>query len=517
MLLREIGVEGLREHLQAERSREMQSLALESVTLGAEPGRVNRQGGDGGLPRKVNARARLLVDAQQHLTLLRSYVAAYYTDDKIRGEVLRFVDRSKNLQRMVVNRIAVAYTVPPARMLRNVDPDEAAVFAKAYRDGGVDQLAEQWNRYVCFLSVVHVLPRYEHDGLKFVTLLPSQCDALRDNDDREPSILVFESECHGASLVAVDRERWLWLDKSWNVVAEEEHSLGMRPWVTFRKQAPPDFDYWDTGAGQDLYDATMEIGRVAAHMRWVRHNWSKKLHRLHLGENVTAPANQNMAANQPIVTRGDGDTVFEVHDTIVGMTEFLAQMREIVESLLENHGLPSNAVDFNTDSTKDASNVFGPAKLNLHDALSKLRNQQVKHFEAAELELAVRAIALLRKHGQLRITDEEVRANFRARFVPLTFADHPKERVATAKEQVSVGLIDYYEFYMQENPGTTYEEAQEYVDANFATSIRLMSELASHNATLDPDKGLQTAAQINGSIGGERSGVVRAADSENPS
>lgn len=496
LLLKDLGAEGLRKKLEEQQRAE--PFGVESYGLA---GQVRHQSA---LSRKAKAAAKLQVDAQRHKHLIEAHVLKYYDSEEIRTEVVRHVDLLKNLQRQVTNRVALCYHRPPSRTIRGVDDDQVVALLAAYREAKTDVQAERWNRYAFFLSVVHVLPRYEHGRLCWVTVTPDKADVLFDPiGELEPSILVYETKSHGAKRIAVDSERWWWIGSDWKIAHEEVHGLGMRPWVAIRWQHPPESDYWDEGAGQDLYDGTLELGRVYAHARWVRKHWSKKTATVHKGENVHLPENQNMSANQPVMFHGPGQSKVEVHDTIVEIAGFKAEMREITESVLEGYGLPANVVDFSTGSTEDAANVFSPAKINQNEALVKLRDQQVKHFDDAEIELAVRAVALLRRAGRLAITEEQVRSGFRCRHAPMTFADHPAARVKTAKEQMSIGATNPYEFYMMEHPGVTFEEAREYVDKNVELRAEFYDLWIASNMNLDPSDDLRTAAQLNGKMGGQ--------------
>jgi len=508
--LKDLGTDGLRRLLEQQQREEME--ALDQSYTDIKPGTVGEATRNGSaMSRKNNARARMLVDAQRHRHLIEAHICRMYSTPEIRAGILAHVSVLKNLQRQVTNAIAVAYSRPPSRVFKDVDETEARKFATAYREAGTDELAEQWNRQSFFLGVVHVLPRYEQDEqgggrLTWVTVLPDCADVLFDpKGEKDPSVLVYETTGHGAVRVAVDSERWWWLNERWEVVREEEHNMNMRPWVVFRWEQPPSFDYWNRGQAQDIYEATLEMGRLLAHMRWVRKNYSKKTETLHLGQNVKAPPGQNMGAIEPIVTIGDGDHEFEVHDTAVPPDAFIVEMRELTEAVLEGHGLPANVVDFNTASTQDASNAFAPAKLNKHEALVKVRDKSVKMYKRAELELAVRAVAVLRAHGQSQLTEQQVRESLSILFASLSFADTPVARMASAKAQQSMMQTNPIALYQAENPGATTEEARAAVLENIRIIAELNAELVSYNMTIDADKGLMTTAQINGMIGGELS------------
>lgn len=498
LLLSEIGPLGLRDRLRsANDGHEVVGLASQ-VRVGAN------------LSRKAAFDARLRVENNEHVDILRAYVARFFSEPDIRNEVLKHVDSSRNLQRRATNAIAIAYNVPPRRTLRGVPDDQQRVFADAYRELRIDTEAETWNRLAFACSVVHVIPRLVAGEIELMTVLPHAADVLFDKGERKPSILAFSCESKGGVvLCAVDSERFWWLDKDFKVVADELHGMGRRPWVTWRFEDAKHADYWNVGSGQALYDATLKLARVAAHYSWVRLGNAKKMTHIHLGQNVEAPESQSLQTNAPVVTRGDGASAINVHDTIVSPDTFLAEMREIAETALEEYGLPVTTVDFSQRSNDDAPNAYGPAGVRQHDALAKVRAKQVKQFEHSEQELATRIAVLLRKLGRFNVDEKTVRSAFRVQFAPLSFADTPKAKIEAAMLQIELGQTNVYEVYQADNPGMTEDEAREAVLHNVEVRAEHLKHLIEHNVSIDPAADGKTVAQLNGMIGGVKSGESR--------
>jgi hypothetical protein len=513
--LRELGAEALRKKLE-----ESQRLDMLDGGASVTPGLGMHGVADAlrstpmGMSRKASAQARLKVDAEDHLDLLHAHVYAMYSSHAIKKEVAAHVSRTRNLQRMVTDAVAVVYDRPPSRSLRGASEADAAAFRAAYREAKTDVEAEQWGRYAVFLGVVHVLPRYEGTRLRWVTVLPNTADVVFDPSglDDVPSILVYEAGVPGARWIAVDSERWWWISEAWEVVADEEHGMGMTPWVTFRWRRPPPGDYWDRHCGADLLEATLELGRVAASARWTRKHWSKKLLTAHFDGRTVVPPGQDLNAQQPLVTEDGQAPKYEVHDTVVGMDEFVREMREIIESVCEARGIPSNLIDFNTRSSEDAANAFPVARVGQHEALIKLRNRQIKHFDEAEGELAVRAAALLKRHGRMVAGPDEVRDMFRCRFHQPNFADHPKARVETLQAEMSVFARSPVDWYMQENPGVTEDEARDEIRRNADDRAFLNGLSVAYNLPGNPADDTKNLAQLQGQLGGRRSGEVRQDD-----
>jgi hypothetical protein len=457
------------------------------------------------MARKLAFEQRLLVLRQRHVLLLRLYVARFYATPSIRDGILQHIDTLKNLLKMTTDAIAVAYTVPPSRSLRDIPDEQQRAFLEAYREGDVDLHAEQWNRYAFALNVVHVVPRWENGELTFTTVLPHNADVVFDPaGEREPSILVWGTRSHGASYIAADSEQFQWLDSEYRVLYREPHNLGMRPWVAWRWEAAPEDDYWNRGAGQDLLDGTLKVARIYAQMNWVRKTHSKKLLHIHTGEATSVAENQQLQAEAPFATEGNDAATLTVHDVIVATDEFQKEMREVAESVLEAYGLPGNAIDFNTESTK------------LHEALVKIRNKQVKMFERAELQLALRVNVLLRQAGRSTLTDAQIKQAFRIKHAPLSSTDpgFMKARMEAAKAQMELGQTDPYLIYQQDNPECTEQEARENVGQHVENRAEFYRTWVEHNMPLDPANDLRTAAQLNGAIGGTLSGESRRSESD---
>lgn len=470
----------------------------------------------GELARKQAFEQRLLVLRQRHVLLLRMYVSSFYATETIRAGILQHVDTLKNLLKMTTDAIAVAYNVPPSRSLRGIPDEQQRAFLAVYRDAEIDLHAEQWNRHAFALNVVHVIPRWERGRLTLTQVLPHNADVVFDDGETEPSILVWGTRAYGATYIAADAEQYQWLDSNYRVMHRESHNLGMVPWVPWRWEAAPEDDYWNRGAGQDLLDGTLKIARVYAQMNWVRKTHASKLLHIHTSENTDVSPNQVLQGEAPFTTEG-GTASLTAIDTTVATDDFQKEMREIAESVLEAYGLPANAVDFNTDSTKDAANVFGPAVNRLHDALVKIRNKQVKMFERAELQLAVRINALLRQAGQSTLTDEQIREAFRVKHAPLSSSDPGavKAKMEAAKAQMELGQTDPYLVYQQDNPECTEAESIEAVDRHVENRARYYQNYVSSTMSTDPANDLRTAAQLHGAIGGMVSGESRRSAGDN--
>ena len=481
--IKELGSQGLRKILDAQASSDRQTK----------------------VSRKKAFDDRLSIYRGRHKHLIDQRITDTYDLPDIRKKLQRFASTRRNLLRRVAQTVAIAYDQPPSRSLKDAPEDQAREFLKAYAEANTAIAADDWGKMAFVVNVVHVVPRIcgTEARLEWVTVLPHKADVIFDQDagDREPSILIYETSAKGATRVAIDSERWAWLNDRYEIVHEEEHGLGMIPWVTFRFDSPPPDDYWDQYSGSDLAEGTLDVARIAAQMAWTRKGHANDILYMFLkDQEAQVPPNQTVNGETPLMGRGEIN-LGRVENT-VAVDEFLKEIRDITEDVCESYGIPSTLVDLQPQSTNDAANVFTPAGPRAHAQLAKIRNRQVKHHEHSELELAVRVVALLRRHGRMSLTDEQVRSMFRIRFAPLTYVDHPKAQVATSQALGSMGADDPYEFYMSLHPELTFEEAREEVLRHIANRAEFFELVMKHNMPLDASNDNLSVAQIQGAIGG---------------
>lgn len=461
--------------------------------------------------RKRDFAARLLIDAERHKQLIHRRLIEVYENEQVRAAIGKHVDHRRNLEKRLADRIAVAYNTPPVRTIRG---DETATqrFAAAYKEAKTATKAPRWGRMAWLCNVVHVLPRVEEKKLRWVHVLPHCADAVFDPaGEDEPSILIYETSSRGAARVAVDSERWWWLDQGWEIIADEEHGVGARPWAQFRVAAPPEDDYWDRGRGQNVIDGTIEVARLSAHMGWARKINSKPTPYLFVDEDAELPGGQVLNGEEPLYVRGNS-VKFGVAPTVVDPADFEQEMRSIVEDVCESQGVPSTVVDFEPGSTSDAANVFAFAGPRTHAQLVKVRNDQIKHLTEGEEELAKATAAELRRTGHPGAISEESAELIRVRFADLSFADHPKAQIETALKEMELGHTDPYAAYLRRHPGITAAEAREAVDGHVDARAVYIETLTSRNLTMGAKGDAQTLAQMQGARGGR----MAANDNTNP-
>lgn len=439
---------------------------------------------------------RALVDANAHLKLIVERVLKVYETPEIQEQLIRHVQTTRNVLRHVVDALSIAYNTAPSRKIRGASEEQADAFAAAYRDGAVDERLEQASRIATHSNVAHVLVRWESEGPRLIVLGPHQCDLLwsPDGRDEHPSIMVYATQSMGAKNVIVDSERWVWVDENWRVMHEETHGLGMVPWVAWRCRAPVR-DYWDAELGRDLAECTIDVERMAAHMRFVRTHRAQKALVFTMGPNDAMPPAQSVNS-ESVVLQGSVRMGLTTVDHEVAPDNFLRDISESIRSTYAAHGIRSSGETALVDPDEA-------------DRLGKRRAQQLGYYARAELDLARRLAKLITAHGGVAIDDDLVREGFRVRFAPYVPADEPQAQVATAKEQQRMGASDPVAFYLTLHPELSEAQAWEEIEESVEVTAKFTDMVTTRGLALGDGGTLQTLQQAAGRIGGQTSGVVR--------
>ena len=453
----------------------------------------------GGAPRrKWNFHTRLLIDHELYEPLINARINKVYESAQSRRDIKLFVQLRRNILKRTADRVAVVYDRPPLRTLRKVAETKRRDFLRVYAQAKTATKATTWGRNAWMVNVVHVLPRWESEGLRWVTVLPHKADVIFDpRGEDKPSILVYETTSMGAAFVAVDHQQWWWLTKDWQLIASEVHGLGRRPWAEFRVAEPPGDDYWDRGRRQSIADSTVELGRIEAHKGWARKGQSKKAPYMFVGQEDKVPANQTLNGEDLLYARTDTATI-GVLDTVLSVEEFVAEIDDIIDDVAQSEGVPPSVVDWR------ASDVDRAVE---HAALVKVRTKQTKHLRVGELELAMLTGQLLLQVGHpAGLPAAAIEREFRIEYAQLTFADLPGQRVDTAKALMGLGGTTPYQFFQQEHPELTAEAARTEVDQNLEEIAEFWEFYSSRNLPADAATQIQTSIQslpqAQGAVGG---------------
>jgi hypothetical protein len=463
--------------------------------------------GSGTVSRKIDAAQRLLIDNEDHLQLIVAEIYRLYETVEGRESVSKFAKRTRNVLQDTVDQLAVVYTRAPTRQFSADDGHGTEDMAIAWReavldDGEFDLVAESAARKAFFLNIVHVIPQINEDkDLVYETILPHAADVVIDQGEREASILVYASDGDGWSRVAVDTERYWYLDENWEVVREFEHGYidlrgrPMRPWVAWRvRPRLASEDYWQYPRGRQLVDATLSVGVIAAELAHTRKGNHHKLLAL------TAP---NIAKDvppgqviSPEVTLLLKNGTIAVHDLVVPVDQFLADMDSIYEAIAESYGVTRGALDKSKSTDPFAE----------HTQIANLRDGMVKYVRRADMETSIKTAIIMRADGHRltsRLDPKAVAAALSVKFQALTFVADPKDRYDIYAKELSLGMVDHVQLRMREHP----DEDEATAERRHRTTVRrrneFANELAKHQLSADATEDGESLDQRQGRIGGQ--------------
>lgn len=470
---------------------------------------VEQQMAIGESARQSAMKKRLLIDREEHRHLIMHRIAETHNSLVVQNELSKFVSTAINPLRRIVDRVAVAYKVPPVRRLEGATEAQAIQWAQATKDEArIHVRAKQWGRYAMLCNTVHVLPLVISESgaksLQYKMILP-HCSSVTPSEYHEerPAILMYTLK-DGAGHVAVDAEAWWEFDENFRPRSSSgrKHSLGVCPAVPFRVEEPPPGDYWHASRGSGMVDVTCDVGRVYATMEWIRKGQQRKLLVLY-DPNMAMPEGQAMLPEEAVVINEDkGATELMVQDIVTSTDEFVKEMRFLIEQAAEAYGIPSSLVDLDP-STNDAANTSEQASARNQAALAEIRQNQVEVLRDSERRLAyITALTMKAERHPLALDPKFVRDAFRVEFPPLSFVDHPIKQTQVLKEHISLGFLDHAKAYQRLHPEVSYEDAKRIVEENVIARGRVTRLMAEHGVTADAGHQLDNVNQQLGRLGG---------------
>ena len=287
--------------------------------------------------------------------------------------------------------------------------------------------------------------------------------------------------------VAVDAQGWHYLDAEGEVVEDVEVELGRCPAIPFRLTPHHRGDYWGGRSGHKLVEATLQTGRIAAHMGWVRESLNAKLLTL-IAEEEALAAQGKIDPRRPMHINDQAtEAKALVLDLEVRVAGFVEEMREHAEPVLESFGLPYSAFDPDFAGGNSANlAVQAPGTL----------------YNRAERALMHRVALMLRAYDHpLAIDPDLILARYEATWSELTFADHPLKLLEIQERKMQHGFLGPEEAMIQWNPGLTFAQARERMDDNIASRGRRLQLMAKHNMPGNPGDDGNYVAQLQGRVG----------------
>lgn len=468
--------------------------------------------------RKMAAEQRLLILQGQWKNLAISHASRLYKSEGARREIVKRIKTTTNVLGQLCAQVCVAYEREPLRRIVGANERTSSAFAKVLREGKIGIRGKEWERKAFGLNVVVVVPIVRRGRLDYMTLLPHCFEVIADPGDPmgDPAALVVEladpsdrSE-RRLKYAVLDAEAWRYYDeRSRPIQRPDYHGAGIFPGTTFRLSDPVD-DWYDQFRGDGWVDATLEVAHLRARMDWVRfmHDRYREMLMTEDAEKLTM---QVVSSEVPSEIPIPPEAVrWQVEDMDVSIENFRAHIRDHIEAAAESVGIPVSAVD--VSSLIESVTPLG--HLLSHKATEKVRADHVAHLEVAERDLHWKTALVMRgmKHPLAdALPPEQVRSGFDIEYIPSPFVQDPEVQLKVDKAEVDQGLTSTYRVYQRRHPGMTFEEAVDQVNKIAEEEAELDKRYIEHGLPRDSELRGASREQLLGTIGGQRSGQVRAA------
>lgn len=419
-------------------------------------------------------------------------------------EIEKYASETVNLGRVVVETVACGYSKGVRRVLDAVSPEVSRAFADVIVECGFDRWATKVAHHMWWMGPTFIAPTVSPRTLKLRLdiVTPDHAECTRYAPD-ELKALVWQ-RADDKALVYVDEAEWRFFDARGEEldVAPVPHLQGKVPVATFRDSFPGAFDWWDTRKGWGLYGATLDVAMKVAVMQY-RRLVSNKVPVMY-GPLDTIPEGQSMAVPMRAVhaTGGISTNKLEMVDLTMPVADMLAEIYALIGLAVSRFAIPPSDVSFEQSNSQWGSYALSIRK----EKLGHLRNDQVKHLRPSEEELwplicdVVRA-SRLHKYARVLPPGDEVRDMLDLRFSDYADTEESKKRIELMEARLRHGLDHPRDVLLEERPELSSEDADAIIEENLSALADRNDTKVQRN-TADPGKGLQSAAQVNGSIGG---------------
>lgn len=436
-------------------------------------------------------------------------IDAIHTSPFFATQVKRFLSVAVNLGGLLTSTLAVAYKLGVRREVADDDASEDAL-RKFYAQAGADLEAPQWNRISFLEGPTLVVPRVTENGAgRFVTVPPHAYDVVVDPDDpfKSPPLaagwkLPLADHDGSPAFVIVDGLAYFWLDKNGKVINVEPHRVGMFPGVVKRAYLPTK-DWWSLDKMAFVADATMLVGYFFARLNMRRKQQDGKSTSV-IGSTENIPTAQALIPGEkPLIfdVASGEDVKVTVHDMNLSVGDHLAHIRFLIESTVEQFGIPQSAVTFDVAGKETTDFSLSVS----HDRLTHLRADQLPFYRRSERELAVKTALVMQDSNhplRFQVDPESILENFRTEFPELNRVGDPQQVQATEEFELSHFLADEVDLMMRRHPEMNRVQAQRALLDNLETRAAFAKELAERNLVLDVRKGMLSTPEVFGAMGG---------------
>ncbi len=467
--------------------------------------------------RQERARNKLAMDRGDFMAPLKARIREVYaTDWAVHNTTIHASLEANPLQRMADAVAGAPYLVPPVRRLRSNRATEmlGEVANRAHLDASMRRAVR-----VAFLTGVawlrpHPAIRAASPFAPAESLVPEievidPSTAIRawyGSDKCHPDVLLcsFRSKDPGLELarfVVHDATGVHYLDAGGKVLDVRETGMDMPPLAEIRVDEPDPCDPWDAMRNDRLYTATLDVARLIAHQRWIRKEQSRK-HLVIRGQGANdMPEGQARGPDAPIISTDDPDSLqVDVLDFDLAITNSEAEITALLERVAEGYGLSARVLGINANGSPGDS-----MRAEEHSALAALRDRQVLHVAEGDKAACTRLARAAAVCGIKCPPPERVWGELEINYAPLTFVDHPLQRLAVAAEEIKLGLADHVTIYQRFHPYLTRRDAE----ARLRESVDIRNEinalLSAHQTPKDPRQDGEQLSARQGRVGGQAS------------
>ncbi len=472
--------------------------------------------------RRDGIRRRLAIWRDAHLALLRKRAAELYPDADIQERILPTLRVGFNPLKRIVARTSIVYMRRARRWLR--DPAQDAkyqAFAKEQaRFYSLDEVlgAANWATNLCNTTLIRYQARKnELTGQTepaIEVLTPDRFTVVSHPDDPARPVIVLYSRANprrigthilGTGYTTLPEEWALWTPDEWritdatgtvlrdaqqrdrrgaNPLRDPKTGQGVLPFVAVHRTLPMD-TFFDEASGQDLVDATLDIG-VHAGALWRLVQLQSHLQPYWKRSSGRNPRRLTLGATSVLVIDRDDD--FGVVNMQAEPEVILKAMRFRLADIAAAYGIPPDGYDL----TFSTSSGF---ELALHQApLAERRVEQVPRYARAEAEL-YRLQAITYPGAGL-----DPDAEFAIDHGDMPLVLDPMERQRLAVMRINSGFSSLVEEMMAEDPDLSREQAERQAAENLKARNDYLNALRAGNTPGDV-RDAQRTPEENGALG----------------
>lgn len=472
-----------------------------------------------GAERRAASQRRLDLYLGTYAPRVRAMVRDRVDDPVARDEIGKAVNTAHGLVGAVADSVAVAYQRGCRRELRGASPEAARAFAGVVTESGIVERATSLSAIAWatgpailapYVAAVRGVPR-----LLLHVMLAGSYEVRR--SDAAPDVLeavLWERE--DGAFVELDAEGWRYWSadgEPLNGGAVTPHGLAYAPAAVLRARPWLAFDWHNATDHAGLCDAALEVSFRHALALYLRQQ--TVVSQLVIEAPVRAiPGEQALGGVLPLwintaaVEPGQPPVKFHTIERKVNVAECLAEIGAIVNAAVARYGIPPSEVSFENSNAN-----WGWAVAVRGERLAAQRDAQAPWLKSSEVALwpVVADVVRASTHRLARVLPaaDEVADSLRVAFPDLAAPAEQVARLDAFERAQKHGLANAVDLLLQARPELDRREAEEEIAANLADYATRLEWLASRNVSTDPERGVESIAQLQGREGGRASGEVR--------